>query len=258
MMNQQKKEQTPQLENGHLCIANELVDQFQNLHLSGNEWMVLWVIIRKTWGWKKKQDAISLSVFSKLTGLSRVSCHEALKNLLLKMVIVVNNDNLISVYSINKHYSTWTVTRNGNSGKLLPKTVRTVTENGNEVLPKKGTKLLPKKGYTKEKKETITKETITKESNNEISLFIDLFKNVNPSYRRFFANKTERAAADRLLTQYGLERLSNLVAKLPDIISKPYAPVITSPYLLEVKMGALLAYMKKQSTTVNKYKVKKI
>ncbi len=62
---------SPQKENGHLGIANELVDAFQLLHLSGNQWRLLWTILRFTYGWNKKVDNISLTTFEKCTGLNR-------------------------------------------------------------------------------------------------------------------------------------------------------------------------------------------
>ncbi len=152
----------PQAEDGHIDISNEVAEQMAKLHLSGNEWQIIWVVLRKTWGWHKKEDTISLGQFAKFTGLSRVSCYEAIQKLLPKMVLLANKDTYITKYRFNKLYNEWTVTENGNSNKVLPKTVIGVTENGNRVLPKTVTKLLPKKGHTKEKKETYTKETIQK------------------------------------------------------------------------------------------------
>lgn len=44
---------SPQTENGHIDIANEIADKFCSYRLSGQEWQILWVLLRKTWGWKK-------------------------------------------------------------------------------------------------------------------------------------------------------------------------------------------------------------
>lgn len=139
----------PQVENGHIDIANEIVEALAKIRLSGEEMQVLWVILRKTYGWHKKQDNIPLSQFSEMTGLSRQHVLRAINKLLPKKVIAVtkNGYSLPNTYEFNKDFDTWC---------LLPKKVH-VTKNGYKVLPKMDTKLLPKKGHSKEKKET-TKE----------------------------------------------------------------------------------------------------
>ena len=54
----------PQLEDGFLMIEMELVEQFQRCRFSGREWQIIWVIFRKTKGWQKDMDRISVSQFS--------------------------------------------------------------------------------------------------------------------------------------------------------------------------------------------------
>ena len=86
----------PQRENGHIDIANEIADRLCSFRLSGQEWQVLWVILRKTWGWlenknnhdgqKKKSDWISLTQFSEMTGIDRRKCHSLLKKLAAKNI----------------------------------------------------------------------------------------------------------------------------------------------------------------------------
>lgn len=44
----------PQRENGHVDIANELVEALAKMQLSGYESRVIWALWRKTWGWVKK------------------------------------------------------------------------------------------------------------------------------------------------------------------------------------------------------------
>ena len=69
-------------------------------------------------------------------------------------------------------------------------------------------------------KETHLNNTHIKETNNiatqgvagkEINDLIDLFKGVNPSWERLFANKTQRAAMERLLQKMPREELENLI-----------------------------------------------
>jgi len=95
---------SPQVENGHTDIANEIIDYLCGYRISGEEWQVLWVIIRKTYGWHKKQDWISLSQFCELTQMPKSSVCRAIRKLIVKKVIIKNN----SVYLFNKNYSMWT------------------------------------------------------------------------------------------------------------------------------------------------------
>lgn len=249
---------SPQVENGYTKIANEIVDQFQRLHLSGNEWKVLWVVVRKTYGWKKKEDRISLTQFQNLTSLSRPSVSEAINKLVGKKVLAVNKEGSINVYAFNKLYTEWASSENPTRDKIVGKTLLPSREKGTSLVGKKEPKLVGKKEHTKEKKETITKETITKERSKDVALLIDLFSKVNPSHDRLFKNKTERASCNRLIEKYGFDRMFNLMRQLPSIINKPYAPTITTPYQLESKMGSLIAYMQKERIRVNKFSVAKI
>lgn len=97
-------------------------------------------------------------------------------------------------------------------------------------------------------KETLTKENIPNTSNarvagNEINPLIELFEAVNPSYERLYANRTERAALERLLKKHGEEKLRAVLEELPSIISRPYAPRITTPCELERKAGQLKVFL---------------
>ena len=138
----------PQREHGHLDIANELVDQLAKLHLSGNEWQIVWAVLRKTWSWHKKEDAISLTQFQKLTGLSRPAVNKATKQLVAKRILVAKQLLYIHTYSFNKVYSQWTSSKIATSSILRTRVVA-------KQLPKLVAKQLP----TKETKEIYTKET---------------------------------------------------------------------------------------------------
>lgn len=77
----------------------------------------------------------------------------------------------------------------------------------------------------------------------DVQEVINLFKDVNPSYGKLFANKTQRAAVSRLLVQWPRPKLDNIVAILPQSNGTKYAPVITTPLELEDKMGKLIAFI---------------
>lgn len=98
---------SPQLENGYTTISNELVDQFCRLHLSPNDWNVLWCVINKTWRWHKKSDKISFTQFEKETSLIRPRVAEAIKELVRINVLSVDKTGYINSYQIQKDYSKW-------------------------------------------------------------------------------------------------------------------------------------------------------
>lgn len=81
---------SPQVENGHVDIANELAEAFQGVQLSGHQWRILWVILRQTYGWHKKAERISLSTFEKKTGIPTKHITRELKDLLARKIITLS------------------------------------------------------------------------------------------------------------------------------------------------------------------------
>lgn len=99
----------PQSENGHIDINNESAERFAKLHLSGNEWQILWVVLRKTWGWHKKIDSISLGQFQKYTGMNRNATVRSITKLVSKKILLSDKSEYVTQYSFNKHYDQWEV-----------------------------------------------------------------------------------------------------------------------------------------------------
>lgn len=133
----------PQIENGHIDLANEIVDKLARYRISGEEYQILWTIWRKTYGWHKKDDKISLSQFSIMTDLKRPTVARAIKKLLSKKIIIIKKDNTyINSYRFNKDFDEWQAIIKKDTGVI-----------------KKDNQVLSKKIHTKE---TITKEKIVK------------------------------------------------------------------------------------------------
>lgn len=78
---------SPQIENGFLKIANDIWDALARIRISGEEWQILNVVIRKTYGFNKKEDRISLSQFALSTGLKKPNIIRARQKLLSKMIM---------------------------------------------------------------------------------------------------------------------------------------------------------------------------
>lgn len=79
-----------------------------------------------------------------------------------------------------------------------------------------------------------------------INSIIDLFKDVNPSFERLFANKTQRSACGRMLKKYGFEKVKGMVQVLSRTNTLKYAPTITTPCQLEDKLGQLISFVNKE------------
>lgn len=72
-----------------------------------------------------------------------------------------------------------------------------------------------------------------------VPLVIDLFKDINPAYKKWFGNKTQRKAVESLVEKVGFEQLAKVIALLPKINKMPYLPTITTPLQLEDKWASL-------------------
>ncbi len=100
---------SPQKDNGYTAIANETMEALSRFRIPGEQRQVLDFILRKTYGFNKKEDAISLSQFVKGTGLKKPNIVRSLSTLLSKKIIaVIKNDNKPAhVYKFNKNYDVW-------------------------------------------------------------------------------------------------------------------------------------------------------
>ena len=149
----------PQKENGHVDIANEIVEALARTSLSGYESRILWVIFRKTYGWHKKEDWITNTQISDMTGIAETHTSRTIKILLWKNIILKNGNKL----AFQKDYDKWKKLPKGVTSHhiKLPKGVKELPK-GVIKITKGGRKKLPKGVDTKETKETITKETIQK------------------------------------------------------------------------------------------------
>uniref|UniRef100_A0A6H2A2R2 Putative DNA replication initiation protein n=1 Tax=viral metagenome TaxID=1070528 RepID=A0A6H2A2R2_9ZZZZ len=145
----------PQVENGHVDIANELLDAIIKARLCSYEHSVFWAIVRKTYGWHKKADLISYSQLEELTGLDRRHIARTIKSLIRRNMITTCKYTGGIEYAVQKDYDQWQ-----NLRSPLPKEAMapTIANSGNTPLPKEATKPLPKEATTKTNKTTIQKQ----------------------------------------------------------------------------------------------------
>jgi phage replication O-like protein O len=142
---------SPQKENGFAPIANELLVAFSRMPLSTNEWRVLMVVLRKTYGWKdrktnqqKKEDVITTSQISQISGIGRSHAHEALSSLVDRRIVFRKKINARRfIYGLQKDYHLWSPDR--------PKPRKLSPGDGTTLSPGGGTtseKLSPGGGHT--------------------------------------------------------------------------------------------------------------
>lgn len=158
----------PQTENGYLQIAMEIVEALAKHRIPGQEMQLVWVLLRKTWGWKKKEDYIPLSQWAKLSGIKRTKCCTLINSLIAKNLIKKTSPQKgtisTSKYRFNKDFESW---------KTSPQKGTPVPKKGLQPVPKRGTKTVPKRGLSIDKK-------IIKERAKNVILYL------NETYNRRF------------------------------------------------------------------------
>lgn len=238
-----------QVENGSFTrIVNPLIEQLIKVPFKGCELSVALFIIRKTYGYQKKQDEISLTQFQVGVNRSRQTVVTALKNLqLVNIARLVKRGNMkgdSNVWAINKYYDTWKL---GNTARLVKrKRGASLMEAPNLVKTARHTKEI-----TKEK--ASTKEMVLRTDDNT-SKFIFLFKEINPSIGVLYGRPPQRAAAERLLKLHDLEWWQRFIEAYSLKLEDKFCPRATTPIQLEEKLGAITVYAKSLKDVKNKVK----
>ena len=127
-----------QLENGNYTrIVNKALDELVKAPLLSAELAICLFVIRKTWGFNKSTDKISLSQFQNGVKRSRPTVVKALKNLqlvnILQLVKVGTHTNDGSEWKFNKYHKEWVLVntselvkdRTSTSKEKLKKLVKT-------------------------------------------------------------------------------------------------------------------------------------
>ena len=148
----------PQIQNGYVKIANEIVEALIATDLAGQDFKIALFIIRKTYGFNKTEDIISLSQMMSATGMSKIRCSQVVNRLQLRKILTVTEfiNGVSKKYRLNKDFESWTtIKKNINRYKKTKSTVKVLRN-----LP------LRKSVTTKD---TITKDTITKDIYGEFT-----------------------------------------------------------------------------------------
>lgn len=246
-------------------IINEIIEKLASVRLSTNEFNIVMAIIRKTYGWSKKEDYISGSQLAILTKMLPQHCYKILKKLEQKKIIYRKEQ----VIGLNKKTNEW----------LVPTEVLNIPEqvvptrvlNGDDEIPAQvvehthaGTKIDTHAGtYKRNYKETYTKDItndsyeslvgsveVPEQKGDGINQIMDLFyNNINGGMN--YKNKTERDAVQFFIKNYGFVKSFKLAWLAISVQGQNYMPIITTPYQLKLKLSSLLIQLKRRSIEEN-------
>jgi len=129
-------------------INPNVMEALAKIRIPGEARQVLDFIIRKTWGWHKKEDRIPLSQFVLGTNLKKPNILRALSKLITMNLIIIKKDNANGhKYIFNKDFEMWKpLSKKITSGKALSKKITSVIKKDNKSLSKK----IPSKDTTKD------------------------------------------------------------------------------------------------------------
>ncbi|MFQ5685066.1 MAG: replication protein [Candidatus Scalindua sp.] len=201
-------------------IPNIIFDYWMEV-LTPAQFKVLLCVCRKTFGWHKKRDAISLSQISSLTGLSKEGIRKILKEL-IKL-------NLINKYEVKSKLG-------DNEPNIYEINVLDPVEHKNNSKPKEIPKIPKNQGYPTElgggtQLSCPTKETITKEKKN----------------KRSAESSRSSAAGNKINFSFEKWEFTNISQKDWDAWKKAYSHVD-----LEFEMAQAIEWLKSNPTKKNK------
>lgn len=196
---------SPQKENGFTPIANEVMEALAKHRISGELRQVIDFIIRKTWGYGKKDDQISNLQFCQGTGMNKSNVHRSLKRCQKRQLVVKNDNTSPPTYCFNKDYSKWIpVVRSDNVVNIATKVVRSDNKKLSEVTD------------TKDNKDNIQKKIYCEVETSQSNIFIEdeiflHWKNVMGKNKAVFTPQRKKLISKALKAGYSAEILKQAI-----------------------------------------------
>lgn len=97
----------PQLENGYTKIANELLDAIAKSELSKRQLKIVLAVIRKTYGYNKKVDDMTVTQLVESTNIDKSAVSRTLPELEAMNVLSKRQGKYGYVLGLNKNYRGW-------------------------------------------------------------------------------------------------------------------------------------------------------
>jgi phage replication O-like protein O len=182
----------PQLEDGYVRIANELLEAIIRAPLSKRELMIVLAVVRKTYGYGKKTDDISLSQLAQMTGVDRSNVSRAINDLAAAGVLSKRQGRYGQVLGLDKNYQKWAVAKSA-----------TRCQNDNRAVAKTTTELLPKQQPQK---------TTPKDNSKRSPVYFDEFWSAYP--KKTGRKPSLKKWTDRNLDSIATKIIDNVQARV--------------------------------------------
>jgi phage replication O-like protein O len=145
---------------GFVRIHHAIMERLAQTELTGRQARILWALLRRTYGYNKKEDAISLSQFCDDTRLKKAHASVTLKELVERHIIYRKDAGAgrghVATYGFNKYFEQWLESEQAeekvtpNEAERLP---TPVTISGEKGYPKRPIKVTPDHEHTKDSKD---------------------------------------------------------------------------------------------------------
>jgi phage replication O-like protein O len=130
-----------QVENGNFArIHNDISERLAHTDLNGSEFRCLWFLLRKTYGFQKKEDDISYSQFSEGTKLDRRNVMRSLEKMVQRCIIYrrENGNNRPQTWGFNKYFEQWDQTSGESTTASSVESTAILAETGGQSTPSGG------------------------------------------------------------------------------------------------------------------------
>lgn len=214
---------SPQVENGHTRIANELLEALCRFRCSGAQKDIIFGVIRATYGFHKKSRAIGSAYLAKLTGRHPKKVASDVAELIRREVLSETQPysfNKCRTLSLNKNYDEWVSTKSLSVNETIDRvSMKTLTGCQRKRRPNKDT-------LKDTKKDTV--EALASASPNHQK---ESSKSVSPveAFRRWWAAEYERRFGERYVFNFGKEGklIKNLLGAVGDDVEHLRAKALT-------------------------------
>lgn len=107
------EERKVSIKDGYTQIADELIEKLASTKLGGREFRLLMVVIRKTYGYQKSEDWISLSQMADMSVLDKANCSRLVDGLVRRQILTIRKRGHDRLLSINTQIDHWQDAKRG-------------------------------------------------------------------------------------------------------------------------------------------------